>query len=744
MKIKEIYIESFGKLNNLKINFADALNVIEGENESGKSTLMAFISYMLFGADNSNTSYIKASGDSAGGKMLVYCRRYGDLLIERETSVHNKKVAENTRILSMPFMKEIRTSKLPGEYILGVDRDFFKNTAFIAQSGASSYDSKETSFAVQNILLSGSEELNPEKGSKRLNELRKQFKLNKGRGGIIAGIEDEISTAQSDIYTCGEIQEKLKKEESDLSEYKKEIYNLSALTEAVETEKKARENAKHRVLEQELAQKEEGKIRQKKAVDAQKKICEDHSEKQYKARLRALEIEINVAKSNVSATEVSKDQLLRETKAFKAKESLADEECAKFIDLVSISRSKAETTKSMAIFSFVVALLMLVLAIVLGVAVQIAFAIVFACLTVVVSFLGFLMLSKTKAILDGAAKALSKYGFEEDSSIAYIKESFARRNSEKAVNDAKIESIRQKDVQISDSNKKIQDSLSEISEIGKTLSVSLNHNEYTETIKKCEEAIDSQARKLSQLEGELSVLEEKIVEIKAMLAKMPVYDESLSLNPAFSEYPDSLLEEKLVEIRKRKDYISEKIEDLTVKISTERANLKDPDELKEKIKALRLKLDERKKQLDIIQLAEEAIKISSDNIRMAVTPNLIEEGNEILSKFTKGKYNRVGVDDSLSMNGIAGELTESTSLLSYGTNEAVYISLRIALCRVLCRDELPPLMLDESLAHIDNNRSAEILSMLSESGTQTLVFTCSDRESRVAKEKGIVFSAIKL
>ncbi len=51
MKILSLYIEGFGKLENLSLSFSDGLNVIYGQNEAGKSTLHNFLKSMLYGLD---------------------------------------------------------------------------------------------------------------------------------------------------------------------------------------------------------------------------------------------------------------------------------------------------------------------------------------------------------------------------------------------------------------------------------------------------------------------------------------------------------------------------------------------------------------------------------------------------------------------------------------------------------------------------------------------------------------------
>lgn len=51
MKIRELRLKNFGKFTDKEIRFSDGLNIIYGKNESGKSTIHAFIRGMLFGME---------------------------------------------------------------------------------------------------------------------------------------------------------------------------------------------------------------------------------------------------------------------------------------------------------------------------------------------------------------------------------------------------------------------------------------------------------------------------------------------------------------------------------------------------------------------------------------------------------------------------------------------------------------------------------------------------------------------
>ena len=51
MIIEKIDVRSFGLIKDMTLEFAPTVNIIEGQNEAGKSTIAAFIKYMLFGFD---------------------------------------------------------------------------------------------------------------------------------------------------------------------------------------------------------------------------------------------------------------------------------------------------------------------------------------------------------------------------------------------------------------------------------------------------------------------------------------------------------------------------------------------------------------------------------------------------------------------------------------------------------------------------------------------------------------------
>ncbi|MCM3690291.1 ATP-binding protein [Neobacillus niacini] len=86
LKIQEIHIYGFGQLNNLVIKDLTDFQVFYGENEAGKSTIMAFIHGILFGFPTKQTSelrYVPKHGTNYGGKLRILFDEMGMATIER-------------------------------------------------------------------------------------------------------------------------------------------------------------------------------------------------------------------------------------------------------------------------------------------------------------------------------------------------------------------------------------------------------------------------------------------------------------------------------------------------------------------------------------------------------------------------------------------------------------------------------------------------------------------------------------
>ena len=104
---------------------------------------------------------------------------------------------------------------------------------------------------------------------------------------------------------------------------------------------------------------------------------------------------------------------------------------------------------------------------------------------------------------------------------------------------------------------------------------------------------------------------------------------------------------------------------------------------------------------------------------------------EYLSRLTGQRYRRVSFTRELEGSAAtADDLSPRSALsLSRGTADQLYLSLRLAVCR-LCLPEKPPIVLDDALAAFDDQRLGYALDLLRELAEeqQILLFTCHRRE----------------
>ena len=98
MVIKKIHIDNFGKFCDTDIELSDGLNIIEGKNEAGKSTLGAFIKFIFYGLDSKErTKYFPWGKNTAGGYIKL---SHGgkDYTVRRDLVLLQKGVKEEVTV----------------------------------------------------------------------------------------------------------------------------------------------------------------------------------------------------------------------------------------------------------------------------------------------------------------------------------------------------------------------------------------------------------------------------------------------------------------------------------------------------------------------------------------------------------------------------------------------------------------------------------------------------------------------
>ncbi len=123
-------------------------------------------------------------------------------------------------------------------------------------------------------------------------------------------------------------------------------------------------------------------------------------------------------------------------------------------------------------------------------------------------------------------------------------------------------------------------------------------------------------------------------------------------------------------------------------------------------------------------------------------PETLAEASTYLERFTEGRYKRIWTPlsaDVLRVDGSDGQ-SMSLDLLSQGTREAVFLSLRLALSAAYARrGAVLPLVLDDVLVNFDARRArsaAVVLRDFANAGHQMLMFTCHQHIMQIFEAAG--------
>lgn len=157
----------------------------------------------------------------------------------------------------------------------------------------------------------------------------------------------------------------------------------------------------------------------------------------------------------------------------------------------------------------------------------------------------------------------------------------------------------------------------------------------------------------------------------------------------------------------------------------------DPAALAARKEELQEALRRREEEYDALTLAMDALKKANTRLQERFSPELNRLAGQYLSRLTGQRYASVTL--SRELEGAAARtgdvLPHSALYLSRGTADQLYLTVRLAVCR-LCLPQKPPLVLDDALAAFDDERLGLALELLEELSReqQVLLFTCQRRE----------------
>ena len=154
-------------------------------------------------------------------------------------------------------------------------------------------------------------------------------------------------------------------------------------------------------------------------------------------------------------------------------------------------------------------------------------------------------------------------------------------------------------------------------------------------------------------------------------------------------------------------------------------------DLQDKLDAVNTRLDKLHKTYQALELALATLEKASAELQRRFAPRIAQRAQELFGKLTGGRYDRLQLQQDLSVNAAAaGEnVLHSAIWRSEGTIDQLYLALRLAVAKELTPEA--PLILDDALVRFDDTRHAAAMDILRQEAEQKqiILFTCQSRET---------------
>ena len=759
MKIISLQIKEFGCFSDRTFELSEGINLIEGENESGKSTLISFIKYIFYGmprksAENASfrdRSISWKNGMAAGSITLEWGGRL--YRVTRHGSVSgrskNGNFSDECTIVDLEMRLEVHKGECPGELFFGVPLSVFESTCFVRQLGSGDINAGDLGSSLENMLVSADESIDLSKALDKLDGARKILRHKKGRGGSIPELEDAEASLKTRLARAMEDYDKILSKTQAITEIKETLKVKRAELDRLEDTASALGTVN--VIKQfDLLHKTEGVLSAaKEGLDKYKESCgaipsEGHvsalseSDSAQKTAQRLFD----EANENYERTLSAKDDFEREYLSDFNEKVRTETDPKGVCDEIkyNIYASRKNKRTSSILIGTALGILVILLAALLIIAPNIAFTAPIICIPGTV--LGLYIRSASKKFSAKTDSMLKDYGVPESLGTAEERldalRSAFRRYSEAISRLAEHE----RSVALSESARDMR--LADL-----TTCIAATDELMSEWSGGCDSPIAAierareMIREISERENEIRRLS---FSAAALSAELKEYNEKDLRARIPSHVVEGITASDIERAEREKKFASMALSQLYDKsISLERELIglenetENPGRLATELEEVKSRLERESFTFNAIVLAQESLTAASGNIRSTVTPVIKDRASELMAILTADKYSSIGINESYNMFTDSEGAIRSISLLSAGTQDLAYISLRMALLSVFYTDELPPLALDDALTQLDDRRAKNALRLLlayAEKKGQSILFTCHSRERRFLGEMG--------
>ena len=239
MRINNLKINGFGKLKDREFKLSEGINLIYGENEAGKSSLLKFTTSMLYGASKNKNGkeisdfdrYKPWQTEEFSGKINYTLDSGEEFEVYREFKKKNPVIYNSNK---EDISKDFTIDKTKGIDFFteqtGVDEESFYSTAITEQEGIKLSRSSQNSIIqkISNLVSSGDDNISYKKSFDRINKRQ----------------NEEVGTDRTSQKPINNVEKKIKKlleDKRNLEIYRESIYDNSLEKEQLKLEEKDEE-----------------------------------------------------------------------------------------------------------------------------------------------------------------------------------------------------------------------------------------------------------------------------------------------------------------------------------------------------------------------------------------------------------------------------------------------------------------------------------------------------------------------
>ncbi len=784
MKINKIYISAFGGLKDLTIELNDGMNVIFGENENGKSTVMAFIKMMFYGSGKkvqqiSNSPRIKYtpfSGDTMGGRIDF---EYGSHNYRLEREFKKSDSTDRIVLTDTDTGENLPATSDVGYEFFGIGANAFERCMFISGFGTITSDegaSGELNSKLSNLVVTGNEDVSYQSVVKRLDSAKTRLISKSGRTGkliedanILSSLKEKLELSHENAIKKREINlklEELKNEYKTVLSEQKQIKSVVESENDIKNAKKIKEylDTKNQLdkLNGELTLKS-GAVLDEQFVK-KTEFCINNT-KRYSERCNTLNADIEKIKSaielqgspeetaqKIELLKSNTDNLIKDRNSLETKE----EETKNRLNEAQIAKTTAQNSKSA--FNPV----LLIIGAVLLLSGVILTAVVNTVIGICVTISGVTFLSLSFVIRPADNSKIAK----AQNDCINIADELASIKNEKATLQEKINALntdmntllsvlnstaeikKQRELDLAEKTGELNEQEQKYNTANEELIKLFSDYSDKTDIEEIEDVLPS----LTQKAETQKELKQKLMYLSRDLDNIS-YDEAkeklagLDQNCVLDDTDFADNKRKLDEINERLTQITSAITEKQTELKTSFRNAQNPEDIKKEINELSQKIKTGKAFCDACDIATEILSDSFAEIRRGYGSELENKTLEIFSNLTDGRYSAINISKSLDItveqSGIFG--TRELDYLSNGTADQAYLSLRLALSSLISEKEDMPVFLDDALSQYDDTRANRAIKFLKEysNNSQTVMFTCHNAICSMAESNGITVKSLK-